>query len=173
MPYGLTGAPATFQHLLDRLIGPEMEPHAFAYLDDIVVVTRTFEKLLSWLKRVLDRIREAGLTINPENSKFCRSQVKYLGFLIQQEGLKVDSDKTASIVEYPPPKNIKQLRRFIGMASWYRRFIPPCATRLEPLTRLLRKNFSWEWGDEQKAAFESIKSCVRYHVTAYAVVPRF
>ncbi|GAB1865875.1 Reverse ribonuclease integrase [Camponotus japonicus] len=160
MPYGLTGAPATFQRLLDRLIGPEMEPHAFAYLDDIVVVTRTFEEHLSWLKRVLDRIREAGLTINPEKSKFCRSQVKYLGFLIQQEGLKVDPDKTAPIVEYPPPRNIKQLRRFIGMASWYRRFIPQCATLLEPLTRLLRKGFSWEWGDEQKAAFDSIKSCI-------------
>ncbi|XP_025269887.1 uncharacterized protein LOC105256474 [Camponotus floridanus] len=77
-----------------------------------------------------------------------------------QEGLKVDPDKTAPIVEYPPPKNIKQLRRFIGMASLYRRFIPQCATRLEPLTRFLRKNFSWEWGDEQKSAFESIKSCI-------------
>jgi len=160
MPYGLTGAPATFQRLLNRLICPEMEPHAFAYLDDIVVVTRTFEKHLVWLKRVLDRIGEAGLTINPEKSKFCRLQVKYLGFLIQQEGLKVDPDKTASIVGYPPLKNIKQLRRFIGMASWYRRFIPQCATRLEPLTRLLRKNFSWEWGDDKKDAFKSIKSCI-------------
>src|SRR5436190_161936 len=160
MPYGLTGAPATFQRLLDRLIGPEMEPHAFAYLDDIVIVTQTFEEHLQWLKRVLTRIREAGLTINPEKSKFCRSQVKYLGFLVQQEGLKVDPDKTAPIVEYPSPKNIKQLRRFIGMASWYRRFIPQCATLLEPLTRLLRKNHSWEWGVEQETAFEAIKTCI-------------
>ncbi|XP_070155191.1 uncharacterized protein [Polyergus mexicanus] len=160
MPFGLIGAPATFQRLLDRLIGPEMEPHAFAYLDDIVIVTRTFEEHLVWLKRVLDRIKEAGLTINPEKSKFCRSQVKYLGFLVQQEGLKVDPDKTEPIVEYPPPKNIKQLRRFIGMASWYRRFIPQCATKLEPLTRLLRKNYSWEWGDDQKLAFEAVKSCI-------------
>ncbi|KMQ83058.1 reverse ribonuclease integrase [Lasius niger] len=106
MPHGLTGAPATFQRLLDRLIGPEMEPHAFAYLDDIVIVTRSFEEHLVWLKRVLDRIKEAGLTINPEKSKFCRSQVKYLGFLVQQEGLRVDPDKTAPIIEYPPPKNI-------------------------------------------------------------------
>jgi len=146
MPYGLTGAPATFQRLLDRLIGPEMEPHAFAYLDDIVIVTRSFDEHLVWLKRVLDKIKAAGLTINPEKSKFCRSQVKYLGFLVQQEGLRVDPDKTAPIIEYPPPKNIKQLRRFIGMASWYRRFIPQCATKLEPLTRLLRKSYSWEWG---------------------------
>lgn len=118
MLYGFTDASATFQRLLDRLIGPEMESHAFAYLDDIVVVTRTFEEHLSWLKRALDRIKEAGLTINQKKSKFCRSQIKYLGFLIQQEGCKVDPDKTAPIVEYLPPKNIKQLRRFVGMASW-------------------------------------------------------
>ncbi|KMQ92133.1 reverse ribonuclease integrase [Lasius niger] len=160
MPYGFTGAPATFQRLLDHLIGPEIDPQAFAYLDDIVVVTSTFEEHLQWLKRVLDRIREAELTINPEKSKFCRSQVRYLGFLVQQDGLSVDPEKTMSIVEYPPPRNIKQLRRFIGMASWYRRFIPQCATQLEPLTRLLRKNNSWEWGDSQKAAFESIKECI-------------
>ena len=160
MPYGLTGAPATFQRLLDRLIGPEMEPHAFAYLDDIVIVTRTFKEHLHWLGRVFNRIGEAGLTINPDKSKFCRSQVKYLGFLVQHEGLTVDPEKTVAILEYPPPRNIRQLRRFIGMASWYRRFIPQCAARLEPLTSLLRKNRSWEWGDTQKQAFEVIKSCL-------------
>ncbi|XP_036146753.1 uncharacterized protein LOC118646913 [Monomorium pharaonis] len=142
MPYGLTGAPATFQRLLDRLIGPEMEPHAFAYLDDIVIVTRTFKEHLHWLGRVFNRIGEAGLTINPDKSKFCRSQVKYLGFLVQHEGLTVDPEKTVAILEYPPPRNIRQLRRFIGMASWYRRFIPQCA------------------GDTQKQAFEVIKSCL-------------
>jgi len=105
-----------------------MEPHAFAYLDDIVVVTKTFDEHLEWLSRVLSRIKGAGLTINPEKSKFCRSQVKYLGFLVQQDGLKVDPEKTAPILEYPPPRNIRQIRRFIGMASWYRRFIPQCAT---------------------------------------------
>jgi len=81
----------------------------------------------------------AGLTINPDKSKFCRSQVKYLSFLVQHDGLKVDPDKTAPILEYPPPRNIRELRRFISMTSWYRRFIPHCV-QLEPLTRLFRKN---------------------------------
>ncbi|XP_039310315.1 uncharacterized protein K02A2.6-like [Solenopsis invicta] len=125
MPYGLTGAPATFQRLLDKLIGPEMEPHAFAYLDDIVVVTSTFEEHLEWLQRVLDKIAAAGLTINP--GKF-------------REGLTIDPDKVQPILEYPAPRNLKQLRRFLGMSSWYHRFIPQFATLSEPLTRLLRKN---------------------------------
>jgi len=158
MPYGLTGAPATFQRLLDKLIGPEMEPHAFAYLDDIVVVTSTFEEHLEWLDRVLSRISAAELTINPEKCEFCRSQVRYLGFIVQRDGLTVDSDKVKPILEYPAPRNLKQLRRFLGMSSWYRRFVPQFATVSEPLTRLLKKNQRWEWGVEQEDAFEQIRA---------------
>ncbi|KMQ84279.1 reverse ribonuclease integrase, partial [Lasius niger] len=157
MPYGLTGAPATFQRLLDRLIGPEMEPHVFAYLDDIVIVTPTFEEHMSWLKKVLDRIVTAGLTVNPDKCEFCRSQVRYLGFIVQQEGLTVDPEKTRPILEYPAPRNLKQLRRFLGMSSWYRRFIPQFATLSEPLTRLLKKGKRWEWGDDQDRAFDQIR----------------
>ena len=117
MPYGLTGAPATFQRLLDRLIGPEMEPFAFAYLDDIVIATPTFEEHITWLNRVMDRITSAGLTINPDKCEFCRAQVRYLGFVVQRDGLAVDPDKTRPILDYPPPRNVKQLRRFLGMSS--------------------------------------------------------
>lgn len=158
MPYGLTGAPATFQRLLDKLIGPEMEPHAFAYLDDIVVVTSTFEEHLVWLERVLNRISAAGLAINPEKCKFCRSQVRYLGFVVQRDGLTVDPEKTRPIMEYPSPTNLKQLRRFLGMSSWYRRFIPQFATVSEPLTRLLKKGKRWGWGEDQCRAFEQIRA---------------
>nr|XP_012235715.1 PREDICTED: uncharacterized protein LOC105679947 [Linepithema humile] len=157
MPYGLTGAPATFQRLLDKLIGPEMEPFAFAYLDDIVIATPTFEEHLQWLERVLAKITTAGLTINPEKCEFCKTQVRYLGFIVQKEGLTVDPEKTQPILEYPAPRNIKQLRRLLGMASWYRRFIPQFATLSEPLTRLLKKNKRWDWGEEQELAFERIK----------------
>ena len=160
MPYGLTGAPATFQRLLDKLIGPEMEPHAFAYLDDIVIVTPTFEEHLVWLERVLNKISSAGLTINPEKCEFCRSQVRYLGFIVQRDGLTVDPEKARPILEYPAPTNLKQLRRLLGMSSWYRRFIPQFATVSEPLTRLLKKGKRWEWGEDQCRAFEKIRSCL-------------
>jgi len=157
MPYGLTGAPATFQRLLDRLIGPEMEPFAFAYLDDIVIVTPTFEEHMAWLRKVLDKITGAGLTVNLDKCEFCRSQVRYLGFIVQGEGLTVDPEKTRPILEYPAPRNLKQLRRFLGMSSWYRRFIPQFATLSEPLTRLLKKGKRWGWGDDQVRAFDQIR----------------
>ena len=97
MPFGLTNAPATFQRLLDRLIGPEMEPHAFAYLDDIIIVTDKFEKHLHWLGKVLHKIKEAGLELNPEKCELSCQQVHYLGFLVNEEGLQVDPDKVEPI----------------------------------------------------------------------------
>ena len=86
MPFGLTNAPATFQRFLDRLIGPEMEPHAFAYLDDMIIVTKTFKEHLEWLSRVLGKIKGAGLEINLDKCEFCYPQVHYLGFLVNENG---------------------------------------------------------------------------------------
>jgi len=116
-----------------------MEPHAFAYLDDIVIVTSTFDEHLEWLDCVLNKISAAEL-INPEKCEFCRSQVRYLGFIVQRSGLTVDSEKVKPILEYPAPCKLKQLCRSLGMSSWYRRFVPQLSTVSEPLTRLLKKN---------------------------------
>lgn len=158
MPFGLTGAPATFQRLLDRLIGPELEPHAFAYLDDIIIVAETFDEHLYWLRIVLRIIREAGLIINLEKSKFCCSEVKYLGFVVNENGLQVDPDKIQPVINYPVPTNLKDLRKLIGMGSWYRRFIPNFSTVMEPLNKLLRKNEPWKWTEEQELAFLELRT---------------
>ena len=160
MPFRLTGAPATFQRLIDKVITPEMRPNVFSYLDDIIIVTETFDEHLIWLSRVLDRIIDSCLTINPDKSEFCCSEVKYLGFVVNRDGLKVDEDKVAPIVNYPVPKTVKQLRRFLGMASWYRRFIPEFATMAEPLSRLFMSNVRWQWGNEQTEAFEFLKKAL-------------
>jgi len=110
MPYGLTGAPAAFQRLLDKLIGPEMEPHAFAYLNDIVIVTFTFEEHLDRLDRVSNKIRATELTINSEKCEFCRSQIWYLRFIVQREGLR----GSWSRLFYRPNTNI-----FVYIKSFY------------------------------------------------------
>uniref|UniRef100_A0A6V7JGH6 RNA-directed DNA polymerase n=1 Tax=Bracon brevicornis TaxID=1563983 RepID=A0A6V7JGH6_9HYME len=139
-----------------------MYPHVFVYLHDIIIVTRTYDEHLVWLRRVLQKIRDAGLVINREKSEFCLSQVKYLGFLVNQSGLQVDPEQTSAIVDYPAPQTMKQLRRFLGMASWYRRFIPTFVSIAEPLTRLTKKSQLWQWSTEQQDAFELLKT----HLTA-------
>ena len=88
---------ATFQRLTDEVIGPELEPHAFAYVDDVIIVSEIFEDHLKWLKEVLDRLAAAGLSVNPEKCLFFRSEIKYLGFIINNEGVKLDLSKLAPI----------------------------------------------------------------------------
>ena len=137
-----------------------MRPNVFTYLDDIIVVSETFDEHLKWLDKVLERIAKSGLTINQDKSDFSCNGVKYLGFVVNKEGLKVDPDKVEPIASYPVPRSVNQLRRFIGMASWYRRFIPELATVSEPLTRLFRTNIKWHWEDEQQEAFEALKKAL-------------
>ena len=158
MPFGLTGAPATFQRLIDRIITPDMRPNVFCYIDDIIIVTETFEEHLDWLGKVLIKIEDAGFTINAEKSDFCCTEVRYLGFVVNREGLQPDPKKVEPILSYPVPRNVKQLRRFIGLASWYRRFIPEFARMAEPLTRLFRTTIYWHWDLEQQEAFDWLKT---------------
>ena len=153
MPFGLSGAPARFQRLLDRLITPEFEPHAFAYLDDIIVVSETFKEHTYWLERVLDAILKAGLTVNREKSEFGCSQVRYLGYLVDRTGMHPDPEKVEPIISYPAPNTLRKLRRFLGMVSWYRKFLKDFAAKAEPLYRLLKKNRRYTWENEQEQAF--------------------
>ena len=115
--YGIVEGSSVFQELIDKVIGSELEPYALTYLDDVIIVTETFEKHLKWLRHVLKPITDAGLTINREKSEFCRSKVKSLGVLVNRDGFRPDPDKIAPIVDYPASKNFKRLRPFLGIAS--------------------------------------------------------
>ena len=160
MPFGLSGAKARFQRLLDRLITPEFEPHAFAYLDDIIIVSETFKEHTYWLEKVLDAILKAGLTVNREKSEFGCSQVRYLGYLVDRTGMHPDPEKVEPITSYPAPNTLRKLRRFLGMVSWYRRFIKDFAAKAEPLYRLLKKNRRYTWENEQEQAFQELKNAL-------------
>ena len=152
MPFGSTNAPATFQRLMDKIITLDLKPNVFCYLDDIIIVTKNFEEHLKTLETVLEKINEAGLTINLEKSEFGCSKVKYLGFVGNEKGLLMDEDKIKPILEFPTPKNVKQLQRIIGMTSWHRRFIPKFSKIMEPLYTLLKKGIEWKWAIKQKQA---------------------
>lgn len=160
IPFGLHNAPATWQRLIDRMLGHDLHPHVFVYLDDIIVVASTFDEHLRILEEVLKRLRAANLTINEEKSHFCKNSLKYLGYVVDSRGLHVDSEKVDSICQYPPPKTVRGLRRFIGMSSCYRRFVPSFASRIAPLTAMTKKNAKVVWSPEAVAAFEDIKGCL-------------
>jgi hypothetical protein len=113
------------------------------YLDDVIIMSPTFECHLRDLQDVFDKLREYNLTANKEKCNFGCSKVKYLGHYITAEELQLDPEEISAIVKMPPPRNIKYLLSFIQMCSWYRRFIPRFAQVTEPLTRLTKKNMVW------------------------------
>ncbi|KAM8703120.1 hypothetical protein ACLKA7_007831 [Drosophila subpalustris] len=153
MPFGLHAAPATFQRALDRVIGPEMLPHAFAYLDDII--GKTLEEHMANLKEVFRRLRAANLRINVDKCDFFKQELKYLGHKVTELGICTDPEKVDAISKLKPPTNAKELRQYLGVASW--RFVPDFSNTVHPLNELLKKGVKWSWSEEHQQAFENVK----------------
>ena len=161
MPFGLHNSVATFQRLIDRVvIGVDLEEYVFGYLDDIVVVSRDFKTHLEALREVFRRLKAAGPTVNKEKCHFCRPELKFLGYIVTNKGLRVDPEKVEAIVNYPVPKTVKEVRRFLGVAGWYRRFVPSFATVAAPLTNLMKKNKQFQWSSGCAEAFATLKECL-------------
>jgi len=157
MPFGLCNAPQALCRLMDIVIPNELRDEVFVYLDDLLIISDSFAKHMSVLAKVASRLRSAGLTINIEKSKFCLKEVKYLGFVVGYGTLKVDKEKISAVANYPPPTSVKQLRRFLGMSGWYRRFIENYASLTVPLTDLLKKGKGFKWTPDAQISFEALK----------------
>ena len=160
MPFGLCNAAQAMCRLMDRVIPNEMRESVFVFIDDLLVVSPDFESHMRQLEKVAYFLRKANLTINMEKSKFVMKQTKYLGYVIGDGCVKTDPEKVKAIVEYSAPKTVKQVRRFLGMCGWYRRFIANYADVSEPITNLLKKSASFVWTKEAEEAFENLKNCL-------------
>lgn len=158
MPFGLSGSPTTFQRLADRLFGPELFPYVVVYLDDLLICTPDFDTHCRLVQEVFSRLTAAGLKVNEEKCEFGCSEVRYLGFLVNEAGICADPDRVTSVTDFPVPHNHRTLKRFLGMAGWYRRFIQDFSTLASPLTELLKKNVRWKWGSIQNEAFVRLKT---------------
>ncbi|XP_064462132.1 uncharacterized protein LOC135372455 [Ornithodoros turicata] len=131
-----------------------------AYMNDVVVFSRSFREHLIHLRAVLSRMRDAGLTINPGKVQIASPKVDLLGFVVDRNTLSPNEEKLRAIIDYPRPHDIKSLQRFLGMVGFYRQFIPRCATLAKPLYELLRKNMQWSWGPRQEEAFSSLTQAI-------------
>lgn len=163
MPFGLNNAAQSQQRLMDQILGYSLEPFVFVYLDDIVIATPTFEKHTEVLNEVLKRLERANLTINFEKCEFCLPSLKYLGFLLDGEGLRTDPEKVSAMLNYPRPQTVTELKRFVGLVGWYRRFIPFYSNLTAPMTGLIkgkRKSQKIEWTDSAEDSFRRIKEAL-------------
>jgi len=110
--------------VLDRVIGPEMSPHAFSYQDDIIVIGRSLEEHKANLKEVFRQLKEANLRLNPEKCQFLKKELLYIGHRVTSDGICTDPEKVEFIVELEPPSTVRELRQYLGVTSWYRQFVP-------------------------------------------------
>lgn len=158
VPFGLKNAPFTMNRLMNLAIGFDLEPFVFVYLDDIIIATETLDEHFRLLEEVASRLKRAGLTISVEKSRFCRKQVKYLGYLLTEKGLSIDSAKLEPILNYPRPKTIRDVRRLMGLMGFYQKFIPRYSHLTAPITDLLKKSKKFKWSEEAEKALEELKS---------------
>jgi transposase InsO family protein len=138
LPFGLSNSAQCLGRLMDLVLDSELEPNVFIYVDDIVICSNDIETHLGLVEKVVNKLVNAGLKANLEKSKFCQKEVRFLGYILGENGLRTDPDKIAAVVNFPAPKTIKELRRFIGMCGWYRRFIGNFATLIAPMSELLK-----------------------------------
>ena len=172
MPFGLTNAPATFQRLMEcTLAGLTME-ECLIYIDDIVVFSASFDQHLVRLRRVLQRLGEAGMKLKPSKCHFLQKEVRYLGHIVSAAGIRADPAKLEAVTNYPVPKDIKELRTFLGLSNYYRRYIKDYSNIAEPLHQLTRKTAKgFHWNSQCQQAFDALKyQLVNPPILAY---PRF
>jgi len=158
MPFGLTNSPATFQRLIENVLRDLTGANIFIYMDDVLIASETIDQHVDDLQRVFDRMRSAHLQLNFKKCTFGRPEVIYLGHAITKNGLSPDKAKVNAVKNFPTPTDIKSLKGFLGLASYYRRFIDSFATIANPLFKLLRKNVSFNWTSSTEKAFNNLKS---------------
>ncbi|KAK7906795.1 hypothetical protein WMY93_015407 [Mugilogobius chulae] len=138
MPQGVTNTPSTFQRLMEKCMGDLNLKEVLVFLDDIIIFSDTLEEHEKRLLRVLTRLKEFGLKLSPGKCKFLQSSVRYLGHVVSEKGVETDPEKISSLKSWPVPRNLKELRSFLGFAGYYRRFIRDYATIVKPLNVLTR-----------------------------------
>lgn len=153
MCFGLKGAPATFQRLMNRVLQGINGYRTFVYLDDIIVVSSTLQEHIKQLREVFTRLRRFNLQLQPPKCEFMRHEVNYLGHVITKEGVKPDIKKVECVVNYPTPSNAKEVKSFLGLVGYYRKFIQNFSKIAKPLTELLKQGQPFIWTDLCQNAF--------------------
>ena len=153
MPFGLTNAPSTFMRLMNHVLRAYIGKFVVVYFDDILIYSRSIEEHIEHLKQVLNVLRTEKLYANVEKCSFCTNNVVFLGYVISGQGIEVDESKVEAIKNWPTPMNVSQVRSFLGLAGFYRRFVKDFSTIAAPLNELTKKGIPFKWGAPQEEAF--------------------
>lgn len=159
-PFGLTSAGETYQRMMTTILAPFIGDFVYVFIDDVIVWSRTLEEHVEHLRKVFEVCNNVNLRLRREKCSFARRQVEYLGHIVSAEGLRPGTRNVEKALAMTSPKNASDVRSFLGMTGYFRRFISGYATIAEPLTKLLRKEATFVWEKEQAEAFEKLKAAL-------------
>ena len=157
MPFGLCNAPATFQRLMNKFFAVEINQFILVYLDDILVFSKSVEENWEHLKIALEGLREAKLFGRIHKCEFLKTRVDYLGYEVSEQGIHASPEKVKAVVNWPKPQTVHDVRSFLGLASYYRRFIHGFSQISGPMTELTRSSAQWRWEKAREESFLALK----------------
>lgn len=160
MAFGLSGAPGTFQGAMNTNLSPLLRRCVIVFFDDILIYSKTFEDHLVHLKEVLTLLQQDQWYVKLSRCKFAQREISYLGHVISEAGVSTDLAKVDAVVNWPVPVNVKELRSFLGLAGYYRKFVKHFAVIAKPLTELLKKGAIFVWTQHQEVAFATLKQAL-------------
>lgn len=156
MPFGLCGAPSTFQRLMNSVLMGINVVKAFIYFEDIIIYATDLDDHEMKLRDVLSRLQKYNLQLQPSKCQFLQKEVIYLGHLITEHGVKPDPAKIECVKNHPVPKNVTEIKQFLGLSGYYQRFIANYSHIAKPMTNLLKKNQPFEWTSECQTSFKNL-----------------
>jgi len=160
LPMGLTNAPATFMHLMNQSFHDFLDRFVLVFLDDILVYSRSLEEHKRHVTQVLDRLRKMKLYAKKSKCEFFKSEVEFLGHRIGAKGLQVMPEKVKAVSEWPRPESASDIRSFVGLCGFYRRFVKDFSKIAAPLTDLTKDDVKFNWGPAQQSAFDELKAAI-------------
>jgi hypothetical protein len=166
MSFGLTNAPAYFMYLVNSVFMNELDKFVVVFIDDILIYSKNEVEHAKHLRIVLQRLRDHKLYAKFSKCEFWLDSVKFLGHTISRDGISVDPSKVQEVMDWKPPKSVHQIRSFLGLAGYYRRFIPDFSRTAKPMTELLKKGVKFVWSEECDQAFHTL----RKHLTSALVL---
>lgn len=156
MPQGFKNSPAVFQRFMDMVLKDEINKGCFVYVDDILIVGKSKEGHDIVLKTVMKKLIAARLQGNEKKCVFNQQEIEFLGHKLTEDEVKPIKETTDTIKQFVKPANIEDVRRFLSLVNYYRKFIPNCANLAEPIAKLLRKDKELNWSKEQEKAFKRL-----------------
>ncbi|HEY9759020.1 MAG TPA: RNase H-like domain-containing protein, partial [Oculatellaceae cyanobacterium] len=157
LPFGVCNGPSLFQRTMDSVLAGVKISKCLCYLDDIIVFGRTWQEHMENLEEVFKRLSSYDLVLGAKKCHFAKKEVHFLGHIVTREGVKTDPEKVKAVQNWPPCQNKTDIKKFLGTAGYYRRYIKDFSKVALPLTKLLRQDQPWEWGEKQEEAMSTLK----------------